>query len=525
MKKLFAALLALCLILSLFPLNITAAGGMPECHIVDTVLSGGKYDVVSLSSGVTSKFTYTTPADGAAMLIFFGAECSNCSNVLKEISGSEWISDTKIQVIAIECFGNADKSAVKNFVSSAAGADWASLMRVYYGAQCSNLTNAYGELLQKNGFRLPLVLISAPEGSENIIRYNAEGFHYADYYRNALSTLVDTVEPYIPEKVNVIGTQNWNYVSDILESVNSERAANGLPRLAYDSEFGDYAMQRAAECALYYGHTRPDKSPCFLGRIGKGCSAFGENVAEGQENPKAVMESWMESTGHRQNILSSDFNCIGIGSFTSNGINYWVQVFGRKASGGSGGHGSTRLSKTVTIEAAKENILPVLSSAAEIELNIGEASAAPLYLYCHNANPQIYDWVKALTLPIVTDVKDESNRVIAKAEVSAETGAISFIGAAAGAGYAEIRAYEGEVSPQKVKITVIGGTSAPPAAVPGDYDGDGDVDIDDALLTLRAALGLITPTEQNIMNADMDGDGRLTVLDVLAILRKALRLI
>jgi len=79
-------------------------------------------------------------------------------------------------------------------------------------------------------------------------------------------------------------------------------------------------------------HTRPNGTSCFtvLSELGVGYSASGENIAAGQKTPQAVMESWMNSSGHKANILNPDFTHIGVGY--AEGGNYgtnWVQLFVR----------------------------------------------------------------------------------------------------------------------------------------------------------------------------------------------------
>ncbi|MCL2478787.1 MAG: CAP domain-containing protein, partial [Treponema sp.] len=53
----------------------------------------------------------------------------------------------------------------------------------------------------------------------------------------------------------------------------------------------------------------------------------GENIAMGQRTAEAVMNSWMNSTGHKNNILNPNFTMLGVGHYTQNNINYWVQLF------------------------------------------------------------------------------------------------------------------------------------------------------------------------------------------------------
>ena len=91
-----------------------------------------------------------------------------------------------------------------------------------------------------------------------------------------------------------------------------------------NSSLLDTAMQRAAEISLLFSHTRPDSSLCFdINNL-----MLGENVAALQRSPSEVINSWMNSPGHRANILQSTYSTIGIGCFEIDGMLFWVQCFG-----------------------------------------------------------------------------------------------------------------------------------------------------------------------------------------------------
>ena len=78
--------------------------------------------------------------------------------------------------------------------------------------------------------------------------------------------------------------------------------------------------------AELFSHDRPDGTSCFTVLSQCGVSGFwtaGENIAAGTSNPEAAMEMWMNSEGHRANILSGDFTHIGVGYQD----NAWVQLF------------------------------------------------------------------------------------------------------------------------------------------------------------------------------------------------------
>ena len=128
-------------------------------------------------------------------------------------------------------------------------------------------------------------------------------------------------------KLTVTGTQNYSEVWDVLDLVNEYRAAENLPPLTMDSELLKAAMFRAAECSVHYDHTRPDGSKAFT--VVEWRSVVGENIGAMNHIVDAayITDGWMNSEGHRENIMSPDFKSIGIGIFEANGFQYWAQMF------------------------------------------------------------------------------------------------------------------------------------------------------------------------------------------------------
>ena len=120
------------------------------------------------------------------------------------------------------------------------------------------------------------------------------------------------------------------YVWEVLEEVNDEREDYGLPALVLSQALTDAAQIRSAELISYFSHTRPDGTSCFTA-LTKSYWSTGENIAAGQTSPDDVMDAWMNSTGHRANILNSDFTKLGVG-YTYDGNStyryHWVQMFG-----------------------------------------------------------------------------------------------------------------------------------------------------------------------------------------------------
>ncbi len=118
---------------------------------------------------------------------------------------------------------------------------------------------------------------------------------------------------------------------EMLTLINRERAAAGVKPLTLDDKLCQAAQVRAQELVQSYSHTRPDGRRCFTAMQEAGVSyrAAGENIAAGQVSVAEVMEDWMNSDGHRANILDTGYGRVGIG-FYYTGSGYrtnWVQMF------------------------------------------------------------------------------------------------------------------------------------------------------------------------------------------------------
>ncbi|MBW4601270.1 MAG: type I secretion C-terminal target domain-containing protein [Calothrix sp. FI2-JRJ7] len=124
------------------------------------------------------------------------------------------------------------------------------------------------------------------------------------------------------------GANNGAFEQQVLELTNQERAKSGLPPLKANAEL-NYAADKYAELMSqnrYFSHTGPDGSQPWDRAKAAGFEAqtMGENIAAGQKTPQQVVQGWMNSPGHRANILNPSFTQLGVG-FENN---YWVQKFG-----------------------------------------------------------------------------------------------------------------------------------------------------------------------------------------------------
>jgi len=119
------------------------------------------------------------------------------------------------------------------------------------------------------------------------------------------------------------------YEQKVVELTNAERAKNGLAPLKIDNELSKVAREKSKDMSVnkYFDHNSPTYGSPFdmMKKFGISYRSAGENIAMGQRTPEEVVKAWMDSTGHRENILSSNYTHIGVG-YVENG-NYWTQQF------------------------------------------------------------------------------------------------------------------------------------------------------------------------------------------------------
>ena len=144
--------------------------------------------------------------------------------------------------------------------------------------------------------------------------------------RKLLSGHIPEIAPNAMLDVSIEGEELYDEAYEVLRILNAEREKNGLSPLKMDKALLEAAMLRAAECAVYYSHTRPNGESCFTAFPAGGYSQA-ENIAMGYGSAADVMDGWMNSPGHRKNILTADFASVGIGVFCHNGCLTWTQLF------------------------------------------------------------------------------------------------------------------------------------------------------------------------------------------------------
>ncbi|WP_084786837.1 CAP domain-containing protein [Bacillus tuaregi] len=118
-----------------------------------------------------------------------------------------------------------------------------------------------------------------------------------------------------------------SFEEEVVRLVNAERAKQGLRSLQHRADVKNVAEKKAMDMinSNYFSHTSPNYGSPFdmLKTFGISYRSAGENIAKGQKSPQEVMNAWMNSSGHRANILNPSYNAIGVGFY--NGA--WVQLF------------------------------------------------------------------------------------------------------------------------------------------------------------------------------------------------------
>lgn len=274
----------------------------------------------------------------ATVLIFGQTICSNTGYTISDVAKSDWEKDPQIQVIFAE-ISNKPKAEVQEFVKN----NKAENLITCYDDQKGHISMAMWSAIRQHkgddisSVRLPVVVLI--DGNNRIQNIAMDGLISADELIGMVNQFADT--GYTPSKpsepsdpydgklaeLTISGTEDYQSAKEVCRLVNEARAEKGLSPLYFDKALTEAAMQRAAEIAVYYSHTRPDGTSCF-DIFPNRRTAMGENIAIGHLSAAHVTEGWLDSPGHYANIMNEGAINLGVGSFVdSDGRRYWVQCF------------------------------------------------------------------------------------------------------------------------------------------------------------------------------------------------------
>ncbi len=199
------------------------------------------------------------------------------------------------------------------------------------------------------------------------------------------------------ERINAFRTDTsgeawyWNRDNTTKTVFNTEGNVK-LGELKYDYELEKVAMQRAAEIAVAFSHTRPDGSSCFDAFPESGYNYMGENIAAGYRTEEAAFIGWREDDvmysgqGHRRNMLNPNFNAIGIGHAYVNGYHFWVQELGRTSNTTTktAPNDSVTLTEVTVISSKLTLVEADLSGEESYTLKKGETVISPDVVYYYD---------------------------------------------------------------------------------------------------------------------------------------------
>jgi len=229
----------------------------------------------------------------------------------------------------------------------------------------------------------------------------------------------------IKDMVNTLRTTDaWQY-----DENNNKVDVPNLGTLVYDAKLEEIAMQRAAELALYYSHTRANGEGCDTAFKDLGYSGwtFGENIAAGYVSAADVFKGWCEdgeddnysTQGHRRNMLNGNFTAIGMGHVVYNGTHYWAMELGvSDAESNTGVDGA----KTVPVEVNYSNIQSLSAGKDSCTAAVGSASELPEVKATITQSSSV-NWVSPATCTVINPewiVADPSVATVADGKVTGQ---------------------------------------------------------------------------------------------------------
>ncbi len=149
--------------------------------------------------------------------------------------------------------------------------------------------------------------------------------------KNANPQIVNPELIYPGQIINIPSTDSSvrSFETEVIRLVNEIRVKNGLNTLTEDWQLSRVARYKSQDMKdnKYFSHTSPVYGSPFdmIKNFGISYRRAAENIAKGQTTPQAVVNAWMNSSGHRANILNSSYTKIGVGYVKSG--NYWTQMF------------------------------------------------------------------------------------------------------------------------------------------------------------------------------------------------------
>lgn len=317
------------------------------------------FPVQAENEGLTYSFTsiegktitHETNAGKTTLIVFvhMNSNHSDAGELIQNLVRADWSGNPNLSIIVADCMGSTAEE-VRQFAAPYADEN----TDIAFCADENNVffacMEAAGQSL--NSFSVPMCFVVDERGK---MQATMASEYSENSFRNLLAPYVEDIDPAPMATLPVTGENVYSEAFRIVELINSQRKGSGLQPVKMDKALLDAAMLRAAECSVYYSHTRPNGTRCFTAFPVKEGSS-GENIAIGQQSAEDVMDAWMNSQGHRANILNGNYNSVGVGVFCHQGIYTWVQLFSSNAA--QTVKKSADTAQTAKIQVLQENLLP-----------------------------------------------------------------------------------------------------------------------------------------------------------------------
>ncbi len=338
-------------ILSLFMSLVLALGVLSSMPLLNNYEISGVDGITAIAA--EAKYTFNT-VDGSSTKTYFADydvtinvfgrdNCYNTISLLQRIIelGIDEMQGVKVNFIDIDQKSKEDIEVFAEFFGES------SIDFCYdTGSTARSVMWSYADSVASGGsVTLPVAVFINSDGSVR----NVTSGTISDFYMLGIVNGNEAIDETI--SFEITGTENYTYAKSVFDQINSLRTSLGLNELTLDENLMEIAMQRAAEIAIFYSHTRPNDTPCFSFSIPG--NTFAENIAIGYTSPEDVMYGWINSSGHYANMTNANLNAVGVGCFmASDGTLCWVQFF----SGGATPQraiisGSERSTRTIVAKA------------------------------------------------------------------------------------------------------------------------------------------------------------------------------
>ena len=321
-------------------------------------------------------------------------------------------------------------------------------------------------------------------------------------------------EPQSEEKelysIEISGTADYEKSYELFDRINDYRSENGFDTFTADKELIDAAMQRAAECAVFYSSARPSD----ISNKESFESVMPENFKNGiyeYENAvfNSIDEMFNESKEKFYNFLSTGYKTVGIGIVYHNGIYFCVVLSSNVQGVAEENRTLVKETKTFDILCEKQLLEKIISEPEMLTLEKGMTDS--VFFECVNKG---WTDVRFIINPKIITVSDEN---IISAEIMQNAVKVTALEAGSGEIGIILKSVD---DTSEVSGNIIVNVSEPPAkALLGDVNGDGRITVVDAKWILQILAGTRKLTDEMYSVIDMNNDEKISAVDAKYVLQ------